>query len=205
MKNLTTGLIVALLATSAVATAGDRRDRDRDRDDDRGWRSKRIRLISADGPSLFGRRTSFFQVPPAPGPQPMPEYSAPQLTPMPEAYPPLPEGSYVLPGQPGPGAFEPGTLGPIVGDTFGLYPCVKYEDKDHIHPCAVKKIIAVKDTRPKCECGPTGCVYVAICVPEHICPEVDVDDDGREITYDFGDYKVEIESKKGTVYVDYDD
>lgn len=188
MKKLVTTLVVGLLAVStAVATAGDRNDRSRDR------RPQRLRLVSVGGPNLFGGRLAFLQVPPAPGPQ----LSAPPLTPIPEGTP-LPDGSYVLPG--------PGPVGPMLEPgAFDLYPCVKYEDKDHIHPCAVTKIVAVKDPRPKCECDPSGCVYVPICVPEHICPKVKVEDGGREVTYDFGDYKVEIESKRGTVFVDYDD
>ena len=52
-------------------------------------------------------------------------------------------------------------------------------------------------------CGPQ-CVYVEICVPPG-CPEIKVSRGGRKVKYDYGDYKVEIESKDGVVFVDYDD
>ena len=52
-------------------------------------------------------------------------------------------------------------------------------------------------------CGPQ-CVFVEICVPPD-CPEIKVSRGGRKVKYDYGDYKVEILSKDGVVYVDYDD
>ena len=198
MKRLLVVAVVGLLSVSAAtAIAGDRRDRERDRqkerDKERRW--SRLWLVSSDGPRFPGSRTTFLQVPP---PAPAPNGQSPLLTPTPDVYP-VPEGpGYVLAG--------PIIEGPLADPgAMGLFPCVEYEDLDHIHPCAVTRIIAVKDPRPKCDCDPSGCVYIAVCVPKNICPKIKVDDDGEEMKLDFGDYQVEIESKKGKVYVDYDD
>ena len=91
-----------------------------------------------------------------------------------------------------------------------LYPCVKYEDLHNVHPCAVPKIVAVRDTRKRC-CDPCsccckpGCVYVKICVPPCGCPKISANRDHTKVEYDYGDYEIEIKSKNGVVYVDYDD
>ncbi|MFT5323906.1 MAG: hypothetical protein ACI8P0_001760 [Planctomycetaceae bacterium] len=60
-----------------------------------------------------------------------------------------------------------------------LFECVKYEDLDHIAPCAETKIVKVLDPcwKPdpcKCACDQKPkCVYVKICVPKkqpcHTC------------------------------------
>jgi hypothetical protein len=91
-----------------------------------------------------------------------------------------------------------------------LYPNVVYGDLHNIHPCAVKTIVAVKDPRccphPCRCCKPGGCVYIQICVPPRGPFKYEVKRrDYSKIEYDYGDYEVEITSKRGLVYVDYDD
>lgn len=89
-----------------------------------------------------------------------------------------------------------------------LYHCVEYEDLDNVHPCAVPKIVSVKDPNAcydPCTCCEPGCVFVKICVPPCGCPKVKVKRHGRKVKYDYGDYRVEVESHSdGTVEVDYD-
>lgn len=98
-------------------------------------------------------------------------------------------------------------------ETVQLFPYVKYEDPENVHPCAVTKIVAVPDPCARCrhhgrhrcaQCRPS-CVYVRICVPPCGCPKVKVKHHGRKIEYDYGEYEVEIESKNGVIEVDYDD
>jgi len=102
------------------------------------------------------------------------------------------------------------------GHEVPLYHCVEYDDLDHIHPCAVPKIVKIIDPCYKpCDhrhacgccrpCPPPRCVYVKICVPPCGCPRVKIRDGGRKVKYDYGDYAVEIESDDGVVEVDYDD
>lgn len=197
MKRLLSVCVVGVLAAaSATAIAGDRDERDKDRRFLRFW------LISSEGPSLSGNRTSYLQVPPAPAPGVQGE-ALPPLSPMPEAYP-VPDGpGYVLPGPgyPGPGP-APEEM-PVE-----LYPCVEYDDLDKIPKCAVPVIIAVPDPRPRWQCHPSGCVYVKVCVPPHCPPKVKVEDDGEKIKYKWDklDFQIEIEQKKkGWIEVDYDD
>lgn len=159
---------------------------------------------------------------PAPIPMAAPAYGGPtpagypiESVPTP-VYPPLPE--YPLEGTPFAGPMSP--IGPMLpGDGFPLFDRVKYEDRDHIHPHAVPTIVQVLDpcsdkarggllrrlhADDDCDaCGPQ-CVFVEICVPPG-CPEIKVSRGGRKVKYDYGDYKVEILSKDGVVYVDYDD
>ena len=153
------------------------------------------------------------------------------LVPVPESVPGTlrsypPAEPYVVPTYPAPGipsaGFAPGMPGYPVGpgmgaDGFPLFTRVKVEDRDHIHPCAVRTVVQVLDPCSverrglfhhhhvaACDaCGPQ-CVYVEICAPPG-CPDVKVSRDGRKVKYDYGDYKVEVESKDGFVEVDYDD
>ena len=161
--------------------------------------------------------------------QPLPAPGA-TLTPIPEPHGPGPVPSYYPPSGPVPypvdGHFGAGPAYPVEPglpvDGYPLYHRVEYEDLDHIHPCAVPTVVQVLDPctvddrcclfghrrhRDPCdachECGPR-CVYVKICVPPG-CPKVKVSDKGRKVKYDYGDYKVEIESEDGVVSVDYDD
>ena len=203
MRKMTSLLaLTASLAATAAAPAGDRRA------------SPRIQRVSALQVPPGQRSFTFLQVPPAPAygtydPAP----GSPRLRPVPEysLYPPSPHHGGHLPPMTGP-AMGPGpALGapPLVfGDGHcpcELFDCVEYEDRDNIHPCAVKQVIAIRDPRPSCDpCGPDGCVYVMICAPPD-CPKVKVKDKGHKIELDYGDYEVELESKKGKVFVDYDD
>jgi len=111
-----------------------------------------------------------------------------------------------------------------------LYDCVKYEDLDHIAPCAEVKIVKVLDPcwrpDPCNSCAPPRCVYVKICVPKKqtpccapkpsccaprsVChhdhgPKVTCKKNGAYTKYDYGKYRVEIRVKNGWVVVDYDD
>jgi hypothetical protein len=156
------------------------------------------------------------------------------LTPIPESYPvgPAPGPAYYpsagpvpypVEGHPYAGPVYP--VDPALGvDGYPLYHRVEYEDLDHIHPCAVPTVVQVLDPCTEeddhhcclfghhrhhggcdaCQaCGPR-CVLVKICVPPG-CPKIKVSDKGRKVKYDYGDYKVEIESEDGVVSVDYDD
>jgi hypothetical protein len=113
-----------------------------------------------------------------------------------ELPPPVPdhpaaEGTIVGPGVP--------TSGPIQ-----LFACVKVEDEDNIHPCAVPMIVAVADP-----CNECSCRYVMICVPPADCcndgPEIETSRSGRKVEYDYGEYEIEIKSKDDYVVINYDD
>ena len=109
-----------------------------------------------------------------------------------------------------------GTADPVPADKpmpITLFRCVDYDDLDNIAPCAVSKVVSIVDPCYKpcgcnccCKCSPK-CVYVKICVPRcSPCPpEVTVSRNGRKVRYDYGKYAVDIVSKNGKVYVDYDD
>jgi hypothetical protein len=96
-----------------------------------------------------------------------------------------------------------------VPETISLYPHVCYEDPKNVHPCSTKAIVAVKDPNccsDPCNCCQQGCVYVEICVPP--CGDCEFDckrKDGSKVEYDYGNYEIEITSRDGVVYVDYDD
>lgn len=89
------------------------------------------------------------------------------------------------------------------GEPIELFACVKVEDRDNIHPCAVPMIVAVTDP-----CNPCCCRYVMICVPPTDCcdcPKIETSRSGTKVEYDYGEYEVEIKSKKDYVEVNYDD
>ena len=91
---------------------------------------------------------------------------------------------------------------PVVGTPVmgvALYDNVKVKDPDHIHPCAVPQILPAPDP-----CDPCKCVYVKVCAPECV-PTISKDRHGRRTTYDYGDYRIQISSRRGKVIVDYDD
>lgn len=134
-----------------------------------------------------------------------------------------------------PGAPVEAAPAPIAAhaEAITLYECVKYEDLDHIAPCAEEIIVKVanpcwKPTPCGC-CAPAvpKCVYVAICVPKKqpcckpapvsccapapapVCcedkePKITCRDGGRYVKYDYGKYRVEIRVKGDKVVVDYD-
>ncbi len=108
-----------------------------------------------------------------------------------------------------------------------LYPCVSYDDKDEMHPCAIPVVVGVPDPSsvkhpfywlhgdaPQEFCA-TGCgtcvccqrppVYVLICVPpECPVPEPCVSHNGRYYTYDFGRYSVDVKLRRDEIVVEYD-
>lgn len=165
------------------------------------------------------------EVPPAPAgetPMAVPAPAPMQTVPMPEEY-----HEYPMPVESGP---PPASYS--AANTVPLYHCVKYEDLHNIHPCAVTKVIAVLDpceadckksscflfgsrkSHDHCGCGQQSCnscncgrkyVYIQICVPPCECVKVKTSRDERKVKYDYGKYEVEIKSKNGVVYVDYDD
>jgi hypothetical protein len=109
-----------------------------------------------------------------------------------------------------------------------LYPCVTYDDRDEMHPCAVPMIVSVPDPSsvkhpfywlvgdgPRdacCTCGTcTSCcakpmVNVEICVPPGCClPQPRVCHNGRLYVYDFGEYRVDVKLHRGEIEVEYHD
>ena len=180
MKKLVWGLAACCFVLSALSlNAGEKR--------------YQIELASTGG--LFGKPLAFQEIPPTPEPaQPAAPMPAP-VNPPPAGLVPIPDPSFGVPSD----GFQ----------TVELYHRVKIEDRDNIHPCAVKKIVAVKDPCAKEEiCGSCTppCVYVMICVPpgEKFKYEVKRKDHSK-VEYDYGDYEVEITSKDGVIEVDYDD
>ena len=118
--------------------------------------------------------------------------------------PPAPSGGDGTELEPLP---EPGAIGDGV-ETIELYPWVCYRDHHSIHPCAVRKVVAVKDPTccaDPCSCCPLEFVYVEVCMPPGHCPKYEIKRrDHSKIEYDYGWYEVEITSRNGVVYVDYD-
>jgi hypothetical protein len=96
-------------------------------------------------------------------------------------------------------------------DAVELFKCVKYKDLDEIAPCAVPKIIQVKDpcacenSCDCCKCCEPKCVSIKICVPPCECVEVKVSKNGTKVEYDYGEYSVDIRVKDGYIEVDYQD
>jgi hypothetical protein len=143
-------------------------------------------------------------------PPPAPATGAVPPGPMsPEAYPapvtvvPMPEAAQ--PGMPGPLAAggPPLPLGPPPV----LYSRVKYKDRRHIAPCAVPMYVAVRDPCERHDrgaCGPPKYVMVEICVPPGACPKITYRHDGDRVRYDYGKYAVNITSRHGVVFVNYD-
>ena len=118
---------------------------------------------------------------------------------------------------------------PVAEKAHELYECVKYEDLDHIAPCAEEKIVKVLD--PCWKPDPCACcqkpkyVHVKICVPKKKAPccapkpsccapkpacgcekdhgpKVTSRNHGAYTKYDYGKYRIEIRVKKGWVVVD---
>ncbi|MDA1013859.1 MAG: hypothetical protein O3A00_05320 [Planctomycetota bacterium] len=138
------------------------------------------------GPRLFPVSGLFLQnvAPPAPG------IEGAQVAPMPQ---PLPMHSAV--GVP-------------------LFNCVKYTDVHEMAPCAVPKIIMIKDPcwkpcKKRCgccdSCSPPPCVAIKICVPPCGCERITCRRDGDRVRYDYGKYAVDVRVKDGYIEVDYQD
>ena len=85
-----------------------------------------------------------------------------------------------------------------------LYTNVKYKDRHEMSPCAVPKIIAVKDPCDNGCCGPK-CVYIQICVPTCGCELISCKRNGDRIRYDYGKYAVDVRVKRDHIEVDYQD
>ncbi|WP_437191746.1 hypothetical protein [Planctomicrobium sp. SH527] len=96
---------------------------------------------------------------------------------------------------------QPGT---VIGDASGvqlvpLYKDVKVLFPKNIAPCAVRKVVAVPDP-----CNPCCCVFVEICVPPCGCEEVvTVHPRLDRVTFDYGEYRVRITERKGTLVIAY--
>jgi hypothetical protein len=96
----------------------------------------------------------------------------------------------------------------VVSEAIPLYTNVKYTDRNEMAPCAVSKIIAVKDpcaTRRDINCCGPQCVYIEICVPTCGCELISCRRHGDRIRYDYGKYAVDVRVKKGFIEVDYQD
>ena len=103
---------------------------------------------------------------------------------------------------------EPVPADPEAGTAVELFHHVKYKDHDEIAPCAVPKIIKVKDPcacHSACDCCEPKCVSIKICVPPCACEDIKVSHDGDRIKYDYGEYAVDVRIKKGYIEVDYQD
>jgi hypothetical protein len=85
-----------------------------------------------------------------------------------------------------------------------LYTNVKYKDLDEMSPCAMPKIIAVKDPCDDGCCGPK-CVYIQICVPTCGCELISCKRNGDRIRYDYGKYAIDVRVKRNHIEVDYQD
>ena len=144
------------------------------------------RYYLASGPRLFPVSGLFLQgaVPPAPGAE------GAQPIPMPEP------------------------MSVAAAGAISLFDCVKYTDVDEMAPCAVPKIIMVKDPcwkpcKKKCgccqPCSPPPCVAIKICVPACGCEKITCRRDGDRVRYDYGKYAVDVRVKNGYIEVDYQD
>ncbi len=89
--------------------------------------------------------------------------------------------------------------------TGTLFTRVKYKDLDEMAPCAVTKIITVKDPCGDDGCCGPQCVCIQICVPACACEEVSSRRDGDRIRYDYGEFAVDVRIKRGYIEVDYQD
>lgn len=141
-----------------------------------------LTTAQAAGPSLnFGQGFLLSQTtapPPAPAavPEPMPE-----LTPQP---------------------YEHHVASPAIP----LFDCVKYKKTRNISPCSNPKLVTIVDPcAPKKSCCEPGCVAVEICAPACGCECVRCSKDGRRKVFDYGKYKVVVESQRGKVVVTYRD
>ena len=83
---------------------------------------------------------------------------------------------------------------------------VKYKDLDEKSPCAMPKIIIVRNpcADPCDDCQPE-CVAIQICVPTCGCELISCRRNGNRIRYDYGKYAVDVRIKKDYIEVDYQD
>ena len=88
-----------------------------------------------------------------------------------------------------------------------MFTRVRVKDRKNIHPYARPVVIAVRNPnacKHTCSCC-TEPVYIEVLAPPCPLEDVDVSRDGTRIELDYGDYEVDITSRKGVVTVDYDD
>lgn len=81
-----------------------------------------------------------------------------------------------------------------------LFQRVRVRDSKNIHPCAVSKIVQVKDPCDKC-CK----VFIEICVPPCACETVRCFRDGDRIRFCYGKHTVDVTTRKNDVVVNYND
>ncbi|QDT64409.1 hypothetical protein [Calycomorphotria hydatis] len=132
---------------------------------------------------------------------PAPAQTQYPVMPAPDFLPPAPQGT-------NPPAMSP----PVMAAPIGLYPHVKYEDLEDVYPQPVVQIVQVMDPNPPpvqpclaCPPPQPGVVFVQVCVPPGECKRVKVTHRGAKVSLDYGKYEVDIVSRDGVVFVDYDD
>lgn len=86
-----------------------------------------------------------------------------------------------------------------------LFTRVKYTDLHEKSPCAVSKIITVKNPCRHDSCCEPDTVCIEICVPPCACEKVKCRMFGNRIRYDYGKYAVDVRIKRGYIQVDYQD
>lgn len=85
-------------------------------------------------------------------------------------------------------------------ETIKLYENVRVRDTKNIAPCAVPKIVQVKDPCDEC-CK----IYVEICVPPCGCETVKCYRHGDRIRFIYGEYSVDVTTRRHDVVVNYND
>ena len=130
-----------------------------------------------------------------------PVYSQPQIPQYAPQYPIVPQIPVVP--QPAPVMHH---IGQIVDCPVPLATCVRVEDACNIAPNAVPVVVAVRD--PNLPPHYNGCVesviYVEVCVPPCPLQQLVISPCKSRIKMDFGDYQVELKSRRGMVVIDYD-
>ena len=81
-----------------------------------------------------------------------------------------------------------------------LYTNVRVRDRKNVAPCAVSKIVQVNDPCDKC-CK----VFVEICVPPCACETVRCYRHGDRLRFCYGEYSVDVTSRRHDVVVNYND
>jgi hypothetical protein len=116
---------------------------------------------------------------------------------------PLPDAQPVVVSPIAPSAARDGQLRPGMFVTSAeLYPRVRIEDADDVHPRAVPAIVAVM--APHRGARASGAlVFVKVLAPPQPPRSVKVKHD--EIELDWGDYEINIEAEDGVVEIEYED
>ncbi|MCA9024273.1 MAG: hypothetical protein KDA86_03570 [Planctomycetaceae bacterium] len=161
----------------------------------------RLPLFSTIALSLF--TATLFAEEPAISPEiDPPLLPAPSVTAAPEFVPPGSAGTYSVPHVSPPEMVTPPSVSiapPAVAyQPVALYPRVRVRSKHKAHPYGVPTIVAVADPRDR-----SCLVNVEVCMPPCECLGVFHNRRGNRVTYDFGQYEIEIISRLGVVIVDY--